>query len=149
MRVTGSSPNPDTMDDLLGMIWKQPAFFIMHPRAMVRFGQECTARGVCIGTVEMFGSPFFTWRGVPIVPSDKINVGNDGSTEVMLLRVGEDRQGVVGLSGTAKTGREIAPGITAKFNGTDKQGLQRFLLTRYVSLDVLVPDALGILKVKI
>ena len=149
MRVTGSSPNPDTMDDLLGMIWKQPAFFIMHPRAMVRFGQECTARGVCIGTVEMFGSPFFTWRGVPIVPSDKINVGNDGSTEVMLLRVGEDRQGVVGLSGTAKTGREIAPGITAKFNGTDEQGLQRFLLTRYVSLAVLVPDALGILKVKI
>jgi hypothetical protein len=67
----------------------------------------------------------------------------------MLLRVGEDRQGVVGLSGTAMTGREITPGKTAKFNGTDVQGHQRFLLTRYVSLAVLVPDALGILKVKI
>jgi hypothetical protein len=149
MRISGSHPNPDTMDDLLGKVWKKPAFFLMHPRAMVRFGQECTARGVCIGTVEMFGSPFFTWRGVPIVPSDKIDVGNDGSTEVMLLRVGEDRQGVVGLAGSAKTGREVAPGITAKFNGTDEQGLQRFLLTRYVSLAVLVPDALGILKVKV
>ena len=116
---------------------------------MVSFGQECKARGVCIGTVEMFGSPFFTWRGIPIVPSDKINVGNDGSTEVMLLRVGEDRQGVFGLSGTARTGRVIAPGITAKFNGADDQGHQRFLLTRYVSLAVLALDALGILKVKI
>lgn len=67
----------------------------------------------------------------------------------MLLRVGEDRQGVVGLSGTARKGRENASGITAKFNGTDDQGDQRFLLTRYLSLAVLVPDALGILKVKI
>ena len=149
MRITGSHPNPDTMDDLLGKVWKQPAFFLMHPRAMVRFGQQCTARGVCIGTVEMFGSPFFTWRGVPIVPSDKIDVANDGSTEVMLLRVGEDQQGVVALAGSAKTGREVAPGITAKFNGTDEQGLQRFLLARYVSLAVLVPDTLGIMKVKV
>ena len=62
----------------------------------------------------------------------------------MLLRIGEDRQGVVGLSGTARTGRENAPGITAKFNVTDDQGHQR-----YLSLAVLVPDALGILKVKI
>ncbi|EJW21720.1 hypothetical protein IMCC14465_01140 [alpha proteobacterium IMCC14465] len=31
----------------------------------------------------------------------------------------------------------------------DAQGLQRFLLTRYVSLAILVPDALGIMKVKI
>ena len=78
MRITVSNTNPDTMDDLLGMIWKQPAFFIMNPHAMVRFCQDCTARGVCIGAVEMFGSPFFTWRGVPIVLSYKINVGNDG-----------------------------------------------------------------------
>ena len=67
----------------------------------------------------------------------------------MLLRIGEDRQGVVGLYGTARTGRENTPGITAKFNVTDDQGHQRFLLTRYLSLAVLVPDALGILKVKI
>ncbi len=74
------------------------------------------APGVPPPTVNLFGSPFVTWRGVPLVPSDKLlinghsNVGGTlGSTSILLLRVGEGEQGVVGLQKTGVTG-EVEPG---------------------------------------
>ena len=42
------------------------------------------------------GQTRLTWRGVPLVPSDKLPI-EDGKTKIVLLRVGEKRQGVVGL----------------------------------------------------
>ena len=33
---------------------------------------ECTRRGVPPPTVTLFGSPFITWRGLPLIPSDKL-----------------------------------------------------------------------------
>jgi hypothetical protein len=50
--------------------------------------------------VSLFGSQFITWRGMPLVPSDKVPV-EDGKTKILLLRVGEKRQGVVGCSSPA------------------------------------------------
>ena len=47
-------------------------------------------------TVSLFGSQFLTWRGIPLIPSDKVPVA-DGKTKVILLRTGDKRQGVVGL----------------------------------------------------
>jgi hypothetical protein len=47
-------------------------------------------------TVHLFGTPFITWRGVPLIPSNKLEVKNN-STSILLLRVGEAEQGVVGL----------------------------------------------------
>ena len=38
-------------------------FFLAHPRAIAAFGRECTFRGVPPPTVNLFGSPFLTWRG--------------------------------------------------------------------------------------
>lgn len=149
MKKDGDTITPDTMDDLLGTVWKKPAFFLLNPAALVRFGKECTKRGVCIGTVEMFGTPFWTWRGVPLVPSDKVLVGKDGKTNVMLMRVGEQNQGVVGLHKLGTHGEEASPGISIRHLSTDRSGVSHFILTRYISLAVLVPDALGVLSVKI
>ena len=60
------APTPDDMDDLLALVWKRPAFFLAHPLAIAAFGRECTRRGVPPPTTTMYGSPFLTWRGVPL-----------------------------------------------------------------------------------
>jgi hypothetical protein len=66
------------------------------PRRIASPGRECTRRGVPPPTVNLFGSPFLTWRGLPLVPSDKIPLV-DGVSKILLLRTGEKKQGVVGL----------------------------------------------------
>jgi len=40
------APTPDDLDELLSLVWKEPAFFIAHPRAIAAFERECTWRGV-------------------------------------------------------------------------------------------------------
>ncbi len=88
--LTGA-PTPDDLDELLIKVWKEPAFFLTHPAAIAAFGRECTRRGVPPPTVSLFGSQFITWRGVPIIPSDKLPIDEDGKTKILLLRVGEKR----------------------------------------------------------
>src|ERR1700683_5199882 len=65
-------PAPDDLDELLTKVWKEPAFFLAHPRAIAAFGRECTRRGVPPPTVTLLGTPFVTWRGIPIVPCPKL-----------------------------------------------------------------------------
>lgn len=79
-RITTRSgaPTPDDLDELLGLVWKKPAFFLAHPKAITAFGREATRRGVPPATVTLFGSPFITWRGVPLIPSDKLTLDENG-----------------------------------------------------------------------
>ena len=77
MKIKTRAParrTPDDLDELIAKVWKEPAFFLAHPRAIAAFGRECTRRGVPPPTVTLFGSPFLTWRGLPLVPSDKLYV---------------------------------------------------------------------------
>jgi hypothetical protein len=53
-------------------VWKEPGFFLAHPLAIAAFGRECTRRGVPPPTAPLFGTQFLTWRGVPLIPSDKV-----------------------------------------------------------------------------
>ena len=39
-------PTPDDLDDTISRVWKKPAFFLAHPRAIAAIGRECTRRGV-------------------------------------------------------------------------------------------------------
>ena len=34
-------PTPDDLDELLARVWKEPSFFLAHPRAIAAFGREC------------------------------------------------------------------------------------------------------------
>ena len=79
------------LDELIATVWKEPAFFLAHPRAIAAFGRECTRRGVPPPTVNLFGSPFLTWRGLPLVPSDKLPIKGN-KTEVLLMRTGERKR---------------------------------------------------------
>ena len=114
-------PRPDDLDELLTLVWKKPAFFVAHPRAIAAFGREATRRGVPPVVIHLFGSPFLTWRGVPIVPSDKLPIDIDPvtgaqTTSILLLRVGEGEQGVVGLQKSGVTG-EIETGPVGALHG--------------------------------
>ena len=50
------APTPDDLDELLTKVWKEPSFFLAHPRAIAAFGRECTRRGVPPPTVTLFGT---------------------------------------------------------------------------------------------
>src|SRR5271154_5554416 len=81
-----AAPTPDDLDELLSLVWKEPAFFMAHPRAIAAFGRECTFRGVPPPTATIFGSPFLTWRGIPLVPTDKLAVDAAGKSNILLMR---------------------------------------------------------------
>ncbi len=146
------APTPDDLDDLLAAVWKKPAFFLAHPKAIAAFERECTWRGVPPVTTQLFGSNVITWRGVPIVPCDKLEIKGRyqsnqwyGTTSILLLRVGEPDQGVVGLHQAGIPG-EIGPSLSARLMGLDSLGVASYLLTLYFSCAVLTDDALGVLE---
>ena len=141
--LTGA-PTPDDLDELLTKVWKEPAFFLTHPLAIAAFGRECTRRGVPPPTVSLFGSQFLTWRGIPLIPSDKVPVA-DGKTKVILLRVGDKRQGVVGLYQPGLAG-EQSPGLSVRFMGISRNAIASYLISLYCSLAVQTADALAVLE---
>ncbi|TFI19471.1 family 2A encapsulin nanocompartment shell protein, partial [Herbaspirillum sp. 3C11] len=79
--LTGA-PTPDDLDELLTKVWKEPAFFLTHPLAIAAFGREATRRGTPPPTISLFGSQFITWRGIPLIPSDKVPVA-DGKSKIL------------------------------------------------------------------
>ena len=152
MRITTrrGAPTPDDLDEMLALVWKQPAFFLAHPRAIAAFGRECTRRGVPPPTVQIHGSPFLSWRGVPIVPSDKLAVRDSGEcsrTRILLLRVGQERQGVIGLHQPQLSGGPTTtPSLSTHFMGINQQAVASYLLTLYSALAVMADDALAVLE---
>ena len=143
IKTRTGAPTPDDLDELLTKVWKEPAFFLTHPLAIAAFGRECTRRGVPPPTVSLFGSQFITWRGIPLIPSDKVPVA-DGKTKILLLRVGDKRQGVVGLYQPGVAG-EQGPGLSVRFMGINNQAIASYLISLYCSLAVHSPDALAVL----
>ena len=142
IKTRKGAPTPDDLDELLTLIWKRPAFFLAHPKAIAAFGREATRRGVPPVVVHLFGSPFITWRGVPLIPSNKVPFAKDGTTSILLLRVGEDKRGVVGLQKVGVAG-EVEPGLSVRYSGTSDNSIASHLVTRYFSLAVLADDALA------
>ena len=146
------TPTPDDLDELLALVWKKPAFFLAHPKAIAAFARECTWRGVPPATANLFGTQVITWRGVPLVPCDKLEIKSRfhsnqwlGTTSIILVRVGEADQGVVGLHQVGIPG-EILPSLSARLMKTDNLGVASYLLSLYFSLAVLTDDALAILE---
>jgi CRP-like cAMP-binding protein len=146
------APTPDDLDELLALVWKKPAYFLAHPKAIAAFERECTWRGVPPVTMNLFGTPVITWRGVPLIPCDKLEMKSRyqsnqwfGTTSILLMRVGEADQGVVGLHQAGIPG-EISPSLSARLMGLDSLGVASYLLTLYSSCAVLTDDALGVLE---
>ncbi|MCX6148507.1 MAG: Crp/Fnr family transcriptional regulator, partial [Candidatus Kapabacteria bacterium] len=140
------------LDSLITLVWKKPAFFIAHPRAIAAFGRECTRRGVPPVMVHLFGAPFMTWRGIPIVPSDKVEIRSKtrnpqgpGLTDIILVRVGEQEQGVIGLFQKGLQ-YENHPSLNVVFNGIGPDSIANYLLSLYYSCVALTEDAIAVLE---
>ena len=138
------APTPDDLDELLTKVWKEPGFLLAHPLTIAAFGRECTRRGVPPPTVGLFGSQFITWRGVPLIPSDKVRIEN-GKSSILLIRSGESKQGVVGLFQPGLPG-EQSPGLSVRFMGINHKAIASYLVSLYCSLAVLTEDSLAVLE---
>ena len=144
IKTRAGAPSPDDLDDLITKVWKEPGFFLLHPLAIAAFGRECTRRGTNPPTVSLFGSQFLTWRGIPLIPSDKVPIVG-GKTKILLIRTGESRQGVVGLFQPGLPG-EQTPGLSVRFMGINNKAIASYLVSLYCSLAVLVDDAIAVLE---
>ncbi len=116
-----------------------------HPRAIAAFGRECNKRGVYPQAIDMAGQKVPAWRGVPVLPCNKIGITGDRTSSVMCMRIGEPDQGVVGLHQTGLPD-EYQPGLNVRFMGINEKAVISYLVSTYFSAAVLVPDALAILE---
>ncbi|MER6302138.1 family 2B encapsulin nanocompartment shell protein [Kitasatospora sp. NPDC001539] len=144
IQTHSGAPAPDDLDELLSMR-RDTDYLFAHPRAIAAFERECNRRGVYPGTVDVLGSRRPVWRGVPILPCNKIPVTEDQTTSFIAMRVGEDNQGVVGLTQVGIPD-EVEPGLNVRFMGIDEKAVASYLVSAYYSAAVLVPDAIGVLE---
>jgi hypothetical protein len=137
-------PTPDDMDNLLARR-RKTQFFLAHPLAIAAFGRECTARHLYPEEVEYEGRLVRGWRGVPLLPCDKLTIAENGTTSIIAMRTGEKNEGVVGLHQTGIPD-EFEPGLSVRFMNINEQAVISYLVTAYYSAAILVPDALGVLE---
>ncbi|MBP5792095.1 MAG: hypothetical protein J6W46_00425 [Spirochaetaceae bacterium] len=145
-------PTPDDLDELISKVWKEPSFFLAHPRAIAAFERECTRRGVPPVNANIAGGTFILWRGIPIIPTDKLLVdglkkpeSQSGKTNILLVRTGEAKRGVIGLF-QAGLKNEHSRGLSVRFRGIDDKGVASYLLSLYCSAAILADDAIAVLE---
>ncbi|MFD3727529.1 family 2B encapsulin nanocompartment shell protein [Streptomyces sp. NPDC058671] len=137
-------PTPDDLDELLCRR-RGTRLFLAHPRTIAAIGREWNAHGLYPDTVELDGHRVLGWRGVPILPCDKIPVSKENTSSILAMRLGEDNQGVIGLRQTGLP-EEYEPGLSVRFMGIGEQAIMSYLVTTYYSAAILVPNALGVLE---
>ena len=152
IQTRNGAPTPDDLDELISKVWKEPSFFLAHPRAIAAFERECTKRGVPPVTANIAGGTFILWRGIPIIPTNKLLVdglkepeSESGKTNILLLRTGEAKRGVIGLY-QAGLKEEHSRGLAVRFRGIDDKGVASYLLSLYCSAAILSDDAIAVLE---
>ncbi|MEU5211177.1 family 2B encapsulin nanocompartment shell protein [Streptomyces sp. NPDC020742] len=144
LHTRSGPPTPDDLDELISRR-RKTQFLLAHPRTIAAIGREWNARGIYPSTMEFAGTAVRAWRGIPLLPCNKIPINPDQTSSVLALRVGEENQGVVGLHQTGIPD-EYRPGLSVRFMGINDQAVINYLVSAYYSAAVLVPDALGILE---
>ncbi|MFD0200528.1 MULTISPECIES: family 2B encapsulin nanocompartment shell protein [Saccharothrix] len=137
-------PTPDDLDELLSRR-RKTAFMLAHPRTIAAFGREASKRGLYPGTANVDGTQVVTWRGVPLLPSDKIPITPQHTTSILAMRVGEQDNGVIGLHQPGIPD-EVQPSLNVRFMGINDKAIVSYLVSAYYSVAVMVPDALGVLE---
>ncbi|MEU6000391.1 family 2B encapsulin nanocompartment shell protein [Streptomyces sp. NPDC047197] len=137
-------PIPDDLDELLCRR-RGTKFFLAHPRTIAAIGRELNARGIYPDHVDLGGQQVPAWRGVPILPCNKIPITKEQTSSILAMRIGEDNQGVVGLHQTGLPD-EYEPGLSVRFMGIGEQAIISYLVSTYYSAAILVPNALGVLE---
>ncbi|MGH3913197.1 MAG: family 2B encapsulin nanocompartment shell protein [Pseudonocardiaceae bacterium] len=137
-------PTPDDLDELLSRR-RKTEYLLAHPRTIAAFGRECNRLGIYPHSVDMAGHMVPAWRGVPLLPCNKIPISDTRTSSILAMRTGQDEQGVIGLHQTGIPD-EYQPSMSVRFMGISEKAIISYLVTAYYSAAVLVPDALGILE---
>ncbi|MFH9352555.1 family 2B encapsulin nanocompartment shell protein [Kitasatospora sp. NPDC017646] len=137
-------PTPDDLDELLNRR-RDPDYLLAHPRTIAAIGREFNARGIYPHHVDLGGQQVPAWRGVPILPCSKIPITKENTSSVLVIRTGEDNQGVIGLHQTGLPD-EYQPSLSVRFMGIDEKAIISYLVSAYYSCAILVPDAVGVLE---
>ncbi|MDI3388452.1 family 2B encapsulin nanocompartment shell protein [Streptomyces sp. B-S-A8] len=137
-------PSPDDLDELLSRR-RGSRFFLAHPRTIAAIGRGFNARGLYPDHVDLGGQQVPAWRGVPILPCNKIPITKERTSSILCMRTGEDNQGVIGLRQTGLPD-EYEPGLSVRFMGISEQAITSYLVSTYYSAAILVPDAVGVLE---
>lgn len=138
-------PTPDDLDELLALVWKEPSCFLAHPQTIAAVGQEYNRRGIYPDPIDMNGHKVPAWRGIPMLPCNKIPVSENRTSSILLLRAGLENQGVIGLHQTGIPD-EYQPSLSVRFMGVSEKAIISYLVSAYYSAAVLVPDALAMLE---
>jgi hypothetical protein len=144
LQTRSGPPAPEDLDELLSRR-RRTDLLLAHPRTIAAFRRQCTNRGLYPDVVQVEGQPQAAWRGVPLLPCDKIPITEHHTSSVLALRTGEESSGVIGLLPTALPD-EHQPGLSVRFIGIDDKAVISYLVSAYHSVAVLVPDALGVLE---
>ncbi len=164
-------PTTDVLDHLLSLSWKEPDLFVMHPETFEALSIHAARRSIRLGTVEKCGGRLFpSWQGIPIFPTNKLfltpkaakadaakgsvyemqpRVPGDSTTQIALLRVGEEKQGVVGLYAAKNPGSEKYPFISVDPMGISDDSVASYLLSMFVAAATLAPDAVACAEVTV
>lgn len=137
-------PTPDDLDELLCRR-RGSKLFLAHPKTIAAIGRELNARGLYPDHVDLGGQQVPAWRGVPILPCNKIPITPEKTSSILCMRTGEENQGVIGLRQTGLPD-EYEPGLSVRFMGVNEQAIMSYLVTTYYSAAILVPDAVGVLE---
>ncbi|MDX6676253.1 MAG: hypothetical protein QOE31_305 [Solirubrobacteraceae bacterium] len=144
LRTINGPPTPDDFDELITRR-RGSQFLLAHPRTIAAFARECTRAGIYPENVPFHDATVPSWRGIPLLPCNKIPISDDLTSSVIVMRTGEDNEGVIGLHQTGIPD-EYEPGLSVRFMGINEKAVINYLVTTYYSAAVLVPDALGILE---
>lgn len=144
MHTRGGPPTPDDLDELITRR-RKPRLLLAHPRTIAAFQRECSRRGLYPAPMELEGSNVFSWRGIPLLPCDKIPITQRLTTSILVLRLGQEDQGVVGLQ-PATIPDEVQPGLSVRHMEVNDRAITSYLVSAYFSVVPLVPDALGVLE---
>ncbi len=144
LQTHSGPPTPDDLDELLSRR-RETKVLLAHPKAIAAFARQCTKAGIYPTGIDYNGHRVPAWRDVPLLPCNKIPIGDDHTTSIIAMRTGEDNQGVVGLHQTGIPD-EYQPSLSVRFMGINEQAVMSYLVSAYYSAAVLVPDALGVLE---
>ena len=133
------------MDELVS-IRRKTQYFLAHPRTIAAFGRECSRRGIYPTSVDLNGNMVPAWRGVPILPCNKIPIHPQFQTSsIIAIRTGEQDQGVIGLHHLGLPD-EVEPSLSVRFMSINEKAIISYLVSVYFSVAILVPDACGVLE---
>ena len=166
LKIAAAGPaTPDVLDDLMSRVWKMPDVYVMHPETLDAFHRECNGRGLIPESVQMFGSSFTAWRGLPILPTNKLHLVSGGkevkdgkmvdrkpgsaTSNVLLMRIGELKQGVVSLYAAGSGGSDRFPFINVDFMSHSDEAVSSYLMTMYAAMAVCTPGALACAEVSV